>query len=238
MSIYDRRIELEYNYEKMKYSLLILVVYLSVCHGFFGSVGQTLNNLGDTANQVKNDVEDSANKVVDEVNKLAETTGTIIGQILDVANGVQFAAKFLWETVFSLKFDSSIQSGQTDVLSDKYAQLTSLWKSNIANLYGQFFLMEQEALKAVQNGETNFEERVRSFNEQFSAIKLQIEQWAQETKTQLEAHASTIEGEWQIILNEYKQNIDSTIASLEELFEKIKENFVKNYLDFVSTMTK
>lgn len=94
--------------------------------------------------------------------------------------------------------------------------------------------MEQEALKAVQNGEANFEERVRSFDEKLSAIKTQMEQWAEETKTQLEGQASVIEGDLQLIVSQYKQNIDLTIQSMEKLFETIKQNLVQNYLDFVS----
>lgn len=119
---------------------------------------------------------------------------------------------------------------------DKYAQLVARFKTNLHTLYEQLFLIEQEAMKAVGNGEVNFEERIRAFYDKIDAIQKQINEWAAEMKSELEAYALTVAGDWETIVNQYKQNIDSTVQSIEKMFQQLTENLMKNLLDFVSSI--
>lgn len=120
-------------------------------------------------------------------------------------------------------------------LADKYAQITARFKTNLHILYEQLFLIEQEAMKAISEGEVNFEGRIRAFYDQIAAIEKQMNEWAEEMKSELETFASTIAGDWQIIIDEYKQNIDITVLSIHSMFEKLSEHLMKNLLDFAST---
>lgn len=121
-------------------------------------------------------------------------------------------------------------------LEDKYAQLVAQLKSNIHHLYEQLFLLEQDTLKALQNGELNFEDRIRAFHEKLDAIEKQINEWAEVAKYELEVYALTAVGDWTEILNQYKQNIDSVAQSIEKMFEKLTQNLMKNILDGVSNV--
>lgn len=114
---------------------------------------------------------------------------------------------------------------------DKYAQLVAQLKSNIYHLYEQLFLMQQEALKALQDGEFNFEERIRAFYDKIDAIKIQINEWAEATKFELEVYALTIAGNWIDIINQYKQNIDSSVQSIEKMFQQLTQNLMQNILN-------
>lgn len=119
--------------------------------------------------------------------------------------------------------------------TDKYAQIIARFKTNIHILFEQLFLIEQEAMKAIGEGEMNFEDRIRSFYDKINAIENQLNEWANEMKSELDTFASTINGDWQIIVNQYKQNIDSTVQSIRNMFEKLSENLMKNFLEFAST---
>jgi len=91
-------------------------------------------------------------------------------------------------------------------------------------------------MKAIEKGEMNFEERIRAFYDKIDAIQKQINEWAAELKLELEASALTIAGDWENIVNQYKQNIDSTVQSIERMFQQLTQNLMKNFLDFVSNI--
>jgi len=118
-------------------------------------------------------------------------------------------------------------------LSEKYAQLVAHLKSNIFHIYEQLFLMEQEALQALERGELNFEERIHAFYEKIETIQLQMNEWAEVAKDELEIYALTVVGDWENVLNQYKQNIDSSVQSIEKMFQQLTQNLMKNILDGV-----
>jgi len=91
--------------------------------------------------------------------------------------------------------------------------------------------MQQEALKALQDGEFNFEGRIRAFYDKIDAIKIQINEWAEAAKFELEVYALTIAGNWIDIINQYKQNIDSSVQSIEKMFQQLTQNLMQNILD-------
>jgi hypothetical protein len=93
--------------------------------------------------------------------------------------------------------------------------------------------MQQDVLNALQNGEFNFEERIRAFYDKIDAIQKQINEWAEATKSELEVYALTILGDWTDIINQYKENIDSSVQSIEKMFQQLTENLMKNILDGV-----
>jgi hypothetical protein len=118
-------------------------------------------------------------------------------------------------------------------LTETYTQLIARFKSNIHHLYEQLFLMEKEALAALGKGEQEFEERIRAFHDKFEAIKNQINEWAKETKSELEMHANTIQGDWANILNQYSQNIDLSVNTIGTMFQQLTQNLMKNVLEVV-----
>jgi len=108
----------------MKCSLFIVFLFIGISQGFFGSIGQAINNVGNTVNQVTNEVGNTANQLANQTGNIAnQVTGevgqavdnvkthveNVVGQILNIANGIQFAARFLWDSVFSPAFDMMIQ---------------------------------------------------------------------------------------------------------------------------------
>jgi Mg2+ and Co2+ transporter CorA len=121
-------------------------------------------------------------------------------------------------------------------LTDKYAELIARFKSNIRHLYEELFLMEQVALKAIQDGEMNFEERIRAFSEKINTIQSQINEWADILKFELEVYALTLVGDLENILDQYKQNIDSIVQSIEKMFQQLTQNLMKNFLDFTQNV--
>lgn len=250
----------------MKYSFVILLISLGVCQGLFGSIGQAVNNIGNAANQLKTDAESTANQVKTHVESSIGQLLNIVNGIrfsakflwetvfnptfdLIIQSSIAFrnrnAPDFLFlggETVVDGQFGAIASLANTSItiptnpLSDKYDQLTILFKSNIQHLYSQLFLLEQEAIKAIENGEVNFEERFRSFEQQLEAIKRQIEAWAEETKGQLEAQALTMADDLETIVDQYKQKIDSAVQAMEQIFENITKSLAKNFLDFVQSV--
>jgi phage-related protein len=89
----------------MKYSLLAVFLLIGIAHGFFGSIGQAIDNIGGTINQVANET----GNIAGQIDGAKTEVENVVGQILNIANGIQFAAKFLWDTVFSPAFDMLIQ---------------------------------------------------------------------------------------------------------------------------------
>ena len=101
----------------MKYSLFIVFLLIGVSHGFFGNIGQSISNIGNTvegatneAGKVVEEATNEAGKVVEgAVTDIKEQVENVVSQLLSIANGIQFAANFLWDSVFSPAFDMMIQ---------------------------------------------------------------------------------------------------------------------------------
>ncbi len=118
-----------------------------------------------------------------------------------------------------------------NVLSAKYAELTARFKSNIHQLYENLFQMEKEAIIALQKGEKKLEENIRAFQDRINDIHKQINQWAAETKYELEIHALTVQGDWVHILNQYSQNIDLSVQTMGTMFQRLAQDLMKNLLE-------
>ena len=118
-----------------------------------------------------------------------------------------------------------------NALSYKYAELVARFKSNIHHLYENLFLMTQEGLVDLQNGQQNLEDKIRAFYDKIDAIHKQINQWASETKYELEMHALTVQGDWINILNQYSQNIDLSVETINTMFQKLIQDLMKNLLE-------
>lgn len=116
---------------------------------------------------------------------------------------------------------------------DKYDQLVAQLKSNIHHLYEQLFSIQKEAVQALQNGKFDFEGCIRAFYDKIEAIKKQIDEWAAVAKFELEVFALTILGDWIDVINQYKQNIASTVQSIETMLQQLTENLLKNIIDVI-----
>ncbi|UJR21137.1 hypothetical protein I4U23_024236 [Adineta vaga] len=246
----------------MKSTLFIVFLLIGVSHCFFGPIGQVINNAGNSVNSINNQVSNSINSAtnlvsqsVDKfVNDVRGHVDTFIRELLNTIDHLQSAANSLWNNVFSPIFDMLTTGGQTllhdkfsaiatilgrpvavpeNPLSEKYAQLVARLKSNIHHLYEQVFMMEHDAVSAIQQGEFNLEERIRAFYDKLDAIHKQINEWALETKTELESHANAMEGEWVQILNQYNQNIDLSVKTIGAMFQELTHNLMKNFLEVV-----
>ena len=90
--------------------------------------------------------------------------------------------------------------------------------------------MEQEALGALQNGEKNLEEIIHTFYDRMDQIQKKMNQWATETKNDLETYAVNIQGEWVHILNQYNQNIDSIIKTMSKMFQQLVQSLIENLI--------
>ncbi|CAF2410625.1 unnamed protein product [Rotaria sp. Silwood2] len=238
----------------MRYTLFIIFLLSGISHGFFGPLSQVVNNVGNTvqstANQIGQTVENSWNNITRHIENA-------IDQLVNNANQIEVTASFLWEQVFNPAFDMMTQGGQLllnnqlytvsyiinypittskNLLTEKYSQLIARLKSNVHHLYEYLFLMQHEALMALEKDEYNFEEKIRAFYVKIDAIPKQINQWAVETKYELETHANTIHGDWLHILSQYNQNIDISVKTLVTMFQQLIENLMKNYLKVVLTV--
>ena len=118
-----------------------------------------------------------------------------------------------------------------NVLSEKYHELAATFKANIHQVYNSLFAMEHDALLSLQQGEHNLEERIRSFHSRINEIHEQINQWAAETKAQLEQHAQTLEGNWVHALQQYSQNLDLTAKTMRTMLQQLTQDLIKNLLD-------
>jgi len=241
-------------------SLFLILLLVGTAHGLLGPIGQFIGNVGDKLQLVTNQIGQTAsnlwngatNQVNNVIGNIVDSAGNIHGQLVSTANGVQFAANFLWDNVFGPAYDMMIEGGQLflddkfgnivgtigrrsvvpeNVLSEKYAELIALFKSNIHHLYESLFEMQKEALAALQKGEHNLEDKIRAFYNKINDIHKQINQWAAETKYQLETHALTVQGDWVHILNQYSQNIDLSVKTMRAMFQQLAQDLMKNLLE-------
>ncbi|CAF3501609.1 unnamed protein product [Rotaria sordida] len=247
-------------------SLILILLLVGTAHGLFGVVTDLLNTVGNviqsTGNQLSQTATNIWNSATNQVNNVignvVDTAGNVYGQLIQTVNGVQFAANFLWDNVFGPAYDMFIEGGQLflddkfgnivgtigrrsilpeNVLSTKYTELTAQFKSNLRDLYESLFQMEKEALEALLKGEKNIEDKIRAFYDRLEEIHKNINQWAAETKYQLESFAATIKGdEWVHILNQYSQNIEASAKGMSKMLQKLAENLMKNVIDAALTV--
>ncbi|UJR28354.1 hypothetical protein I4U23_009596 [Adineta vaga] len=241
-------------------SLLLVFLLIGSAHGLFGTVTSLINNVGNTvqsaANQIGQTVSNLWNGATNQVNNVignvVDSAGNVYGQLVSTAHGVQFAGNFLWDNVFGPAYDLMVEGGQLflddkfgnivstigrrsiipeNILSAKYTELTARFKSNIHQLFNELFQMEKEAIIALQKGEKKLEENIQAFYTRMNGIENQIKQWAAETKYELQAHALTVQGDWVHILSQYSQNIDLSVQTITQMFQRLAQDLMKNLLE-------
>ncbi|CAF0815588.1 unnamed protein product [Rotaria sp. Silwood1] len=247
-------------------SLILLLLLVGTAHGLLGTIGNLINNVGNTIQSVTNQISQTAtnlwngatNQVNNVIGNVVDSAGNIYGQLVNTVNGIQFAATFLWDNTFSPAYDMLIEGTQLylddkfgnivsalgrrsvlpeNILSSKYAELTSRLKSNLHNLYEGLFQMEQEALVALQRGEKNIEDKIRAFYGRLDEIQKKINQWGIEIIHELETYAVTIQGDtWVHALNQYSQNIETSIIAMSKMFQKLAESLMKNLINAALTI--
>jgi predicted PurR-regulated permease PerM len=100
----------------MKFSLFILFLLIGISHGFFGNIGQAITDLGnnvnqgvnEAGNQVQNGIDQAGQEAENALNNVEKELEKFVSILLDVASGIQFAANFLWDSIFSPAFDMII----------------------------------------------------------------------------------------------------------------------------------
>ncbi|CAF0980950.1 unnamed protein product [Adineta ricciae] len=241
-------------------SLVLVLFLIGSAHGLFGTITNVINAVGNTvqtaANQIGQTVSNlwngATNQVGTVIGNVVDSAGNVYGQLVNTANGVQFAANFLWDNVFGPAYDLMIEGGQLflddkfgnivstigrrsivaeNILSEKFAELTARFKSNIHQLFNDLFQMEKEALIALQKGEKQLEQSIRAFYARMTEVENQIKQWAAETKYELQTHALTVQGDWVHILSQYSQNIDLSAQTLIQMFQRLAQDLMKNLLE-------
>jgi len=241
-------------------SLFFILLLVGTAHGLFGPLGQLITNVGDKLQSVTNQLGQTASnlwngatgQVTNVIGNVVDSAGNVYGQLVSTANGIQFASNFLWDNVFGPAFDMMVEGGQLflddkfgnvvstigrrsilpeNILSEKYAELTARFKSNIHQVYEDLFQMEKEAFISFEKGEHNLEETIRAFYSKINDIHQQIKQWAIETKYELEMHARTVQGDWVHILNQYSQNIDLSVKTMSTMFQQLAQDLMKNLLE-------
>merc|ERR1711972_440441 len=234
---------LAYSIFKIMRSLVLVLFLIGSAHGLLGTITNVLNNVG-------NSVQSAANQLAQTVSGAWDNAANQIGTV--VANVVELGANFLWDNIFGPAYDLLIEGGQVflddkfgniastlgrrsiigeNVLSEKFAELTARFKSNIHQLFNDLFQMEKEALIALQKGEKQLEASIRAFYARMGDVENQIKQWAAETKYELQTHALAVQGDWVHILSQYSQNIDLSAQTLTQMFQRLAQDLMKNLLE-------
>jgi len=232
------------------FPLLSQAIFLGTLTNVFQQVGNTISNAANHVTNVATNVWNGVtNTVGNVVGNVVDTAGNIHGQIVSTINGIQFVSNFLWDNAFGPSLDMLLENGQVfiddkfgqilnsigrrnvDQFVDKYQQLVARFKANIHHLYDQLFQMEKEALVALQQGTNNLRDTLKAFEDKLKAIHEQVEQWANELKTELNVHAQTIEGDWKEILFQYTQKVDLTVQTMRNLFKNLTQDLMKNLVD-------
>lgn len=90
----------------MKYSVFIAFLLIGICQAFLGNIG---GNIGNTIGQVGNGVNGAVDQVGSGVGQVIDAgkdqVDNLVGQVLNMTNGIQFAARFLWDSIFSPALD-------------------------------------------------------------------------------------------------------------------------------------
>lgn len=93
----------------MKYSIFITFLLVGCCQAFFGNIGGTIGQIGGSVGGVVDQIGSGVDQVGSGVDEIIDTgkneVDNLVGQVLNIANGIQFAAQFLWDSVFSSAID-------------------------------------------------------------------------------------------------------------------------------------
>lgn len=244
-------------------SLFLVLLLVGSAHGLFGTISNIVggvtntlsavtSNIGQTASNLWNGATGAVGTVVGNV---VDSAGNVYGQLVNTANGIQFAGNFLWDNIFGPAYDMFVEGGQLflddkfgnlvsvvgrrsvkpeNILSEKYAELTGELKTNLHQLFNNLFEMQKETLLSLQKGEKNLEETIRAFYDRISASEKQIYDLAVETKYKLEMYAKTLQGDYVHALQQYSQNIDGVAKNMKTMFERLTQDLLKTYVDFAS----
>jgi len=232
------------------FPLVTQAIFVGTLTNIFQQVGNTITNAANQVTNVATNVWNGVtNTVGNVVGNVVDTAGNIHGQIVSTINGIQFVSNFLWDNAFGPSLDMLLEGGQVfiddkfghilnnigrrnvDQFVDKYQQLVSRFKANIHHLYDQLFQMEKEALAALQQGTNNLRDTLKAFEDKLKAIHVQVEQWANELKTELNVHAQTVEGDWKELLFQYTKKVDLTVQTMRNLFKNLTQDLMKNLVD-------
>jgi len=204
------------------------------------------NHVSNLATNVWNGVTNTVGNVVGNV---VDSAGNLYGSVVSTINGIQFVSTFLWDNAFGPSLDILLEGGavfiddkfshiinaigrrNVDQIVDKYQQLVSRFKANIHHLYDQLFQIEKDALLALQQGTNNLKDTLKAFEDKSKAIHKQVEEWANELKSELNVHAQTIEGDWKEIILQYTKKVDFTVQTMKNMFQNLAQNLMKNVVE-------
>jgi hypothetical protein len=102
----------------MKYSLFVVFLLVGISHGLFGPVGQIVGNIGNVGNvgnvgnigdTIQSGINGAGQTAGNLLNDVKDQVEKVIYEIINAANGIQFAANFLWDNVFSPALDMMLQ---------------------------------------------------------------------------------------------------------------------------------
>lgn len=121
-------------------------------------------------------------------------------------------------------------------LVEKYIELIKRFQTNVFSLYKNLFSLQHEGLLALQQDGPALEDFIRKLNDKIMSIRGQIYEWAEEIKKELETFATTLEGDWATVVNQYNQNIDLSVKKLLEMFQKLVDNLMEKFLKVAATV--
>lgn len=244
-------------------SVFLVLLLVGSAHGLFGTISNIVGGVTNTLTAVTNTIGQTASNlwngatgaVGNVVGNVVDSAGNVYGQLVNTANGVQFASNFLWDNVFGPAYGMFVEGGQLflddkfgnlvsvvgrrsvlpeNILTSKYVELTSQLKDKLHTLFNELFEMEKEALLSLQKGEKNFEETIRAFYDRISSNEKQIFDWAIEAKYQLETYAKTLQGDYVHALQQFSQNIDAAAKNMRTMFERLTHDLLKTYVELAS----
>ena len=110
-------------------SLFLVLLLVGGAHGLFGPLGQLVNSFGDKLQAVTNQIGQTATnlwngatgQIGTVVGNVVDSAGNVYGQLISTANGIQFAANFLWDNVFGPAYDLMVE-GMTNLSRPKDAK--------------------------------------------------------------------------------------------------------------------
>lgn len=103
----------------MKYSIFIAFLLVGICQAFLSNIGNTIGQVG---GGVVDQVGSGVNGVIDSGKGQVDN---LVGQVLNIANGIQFAAQFLWESLFSTAIDLFLAGKIFDSINTIHSSLHS-----------------------------------------------------------------------------------------------------------------
>lgn len=105
----------------MRSLLLLLLIVGSTQATARGPLSNIFSNIGNAIQSVTNQIGQTAtnlwngatNHVNNVIGNVVDSAGNIYGQLVETANGIQFAANFLWDNVFGPAHEMLIEGKLT-----------------------------------------------------------------------------------------------------------------------------